>query len=246
VTRLDPVTGKYVDTIGNLGGDLNDIAVGFDSVWVANGNDGTVSEIDPPFYQAAPPIQLGRQTLAPDPVFYIAVDSHYVWATRGTQLLRIDPHNTSHWRVWANVGSPTGLTTGRGYVWVTTGSDYLLRIDPQKPDNVLPHLLPAQPSEPVFARGSLWLIEGSEVQQIHPRTLSAGYAFPVANHPSSLAAGKTALWVIAYNRKYRPSRLVRVAPNGRQTTPLRVGESLSMSAVATGGSAAWVAVSPAG
>lgn len=245
VTRLDPVTGNYVDTIGAGGGDLNDIAVGFDSVWVANGNDGTVTEIDPRLDQAGPPIQLGRQTLAPDPVFYIAVDSNYVWATRGNRLIRIDPHTTQY-KVWANVGSPTGLATGGGYVWVTTGSQYLLRIDPRTPNNVEPHLLTAGPSDPVFAGGSLWLIEGSEIQQIDPTSLQAGVALHVAEGPALLTAGNGALWVLAYDRNGRLARLVRVSRDGRQTTPLRVGKSLSLSAVAAGGGATWVAVSPAG
>src|SRR5207248_3077994 len=39
VSRLDPATGKFVDTIG-VGADLNDVAVGLGSVWVADGNDG--------------------------------------------------------------------------------------------------------------------------------------------------------------------------------------------------------------
>jgi DNA-binding SARP family transcriptional activator/streptogramin lyase len=246
VTRLDPRTGHYVDTIGANGGDPNDIAVGFGSVWVANGNDGTVTEIDPRANQpAGPPIQLGRQTLAPDPVFYIAVDSHYVWVTRGNRLLRIDPHSTQY-EVWANVGSPTGLATGGGYVWVTTGSQDLLRIDPRTPNNVDPHLLPAGPSDPVYARGSLWLIEGSEIQQIDPTSLQAGVALHVAQGPALLTAGNSALWALAYDRNYRLARLVRVSPDGRQTTPLRVGRSLNLSAVAAGGGATWVAVSPTG
>jgi DNA-binding SARP family transcriptional activator/streptogramin lyase len=245
VTRLDPATGKYRDTVGAGGGDLNDIAVGFGSVWVANGNDGTVTEIDPRFDSAAPPIQLGPQTLAPNPVFYIAVDSRYVWATRGNQLLRIDPHTTQA-QVWANVGSPTGLTTGGGYIWVTTGSQQLLRISPRTPNNVRPLLLPAGPSEPVYARGSLWLIEGSEIQQINPTTLEAGEAFHVAEAPALLAAGDGALWAVAYNRRYRLARLMRLTPDGRQTTPLRLGKKLSLAAVAAGGGATWVAVNAAG
>jgi len=246
VTRLDPATGKYVDTIGAGGGDLNDIAVGFGSVWVANGNDGTITEIDPRADQAGPPIQLGRQTLAPDPVFYIAVGSHYVWATRGNRLLRIDPHTTQA-EVWAYVGNPTGLTTGRGYIWVTTDSQNLLRIDPRmRTNNVDAHSLTAGVSSPVYARGSLWLIEGSEIQQINPITFETGDAFHVAVLPVSLAVGNGALWATAYDRNYRPARLSRVALNGRQTTSLRVGRSLSLSAVATGGGATWVAVSAAG
>jgi DNA-binding SARP family transcriptional activator/streptogramin lyase len=244
VTRLDPGTGRYVDTIGAGGGDLNGIAVGFGSVWVANGNDGTITQIDPHQDQAAPPIRLGPTTVAPDPVFYVAVDSRHVWATRGNELLRIDPHTTQS-QVWAKVGNPTGLATGGRYVWVTNSSNFLLRIDPRTPHHADALRLPAEPSAPVYTRGSLWLIEGSEIQQINPISLAAGNVFQ-AGAPWALAARDGALWVVAYDRTGHPARLTRFAPHGGRSTLLHVGKGLSLSAVATGRGATWVAVSAAG
>jgi YVTN family beta-propeller protein len=236
VTRLDPATGRPTATIG-AGGDPNDLAVGFGSVWVADGNDGTVTQIDPSQDQAAPPIQLGRQTVAPAPVFYVAVDSSHVWATRADKLLRIDPQ-TGQARVWATIGNPTGLATGAGYVWVTTQSGNLLRIDPRTPNKVDQQSLPAQAFSPVYARGSLWLIMGSQIQPIDPTGLVAGNPIHVAGRPSSLAAGDGALWTVGGD-----GNLTRVAPGGGETTPLRVGRSSSLSDVAAGGGAVWVAVS---
>ena len=93
----------------------------------------------------------------------------------------------------------------------------------------------------MYARGSLWLIQGSEIQQINPISLAAGNAFHVAGGPSSLAAGNGALWVVAYN-----GSLTRVAPDGGETTRLHVGKKSSVSAVAAGGGSTWVAVSAAG
>jgi DNA-binding SARP family transcriptional activator len=240
VTRLDPATGKFVDTIG-VGADLNDVAVGLGSVWVADGNDGTVTEIDPGLDQVARTIpQGGQSTVAPDPVFYVAVDSSHVWATRGSQLLRIDPQ-TGQVEVWARVGNPTGLATGGGYVWVTTQSQNLLRIDARTQNNIDKQPLPAQPIAPVYARGSLWVIQGSEIEQINPVSLAAGTAFHVPGRPSSLAAGNGSLWAVAYN-----GSLTRVALENGETTALRVGKKLSLSAVAAGAGATWVAVSATG
>src|SRR6185437_8702831 len=107
VDRLDPATGKLVANIGT-GADVNDIATGFGSVWVAGGNDGSVTQIDPRLDARGAPIQLGGASPAPNPVFYIAVDSRYVWATRGDELLRIDP-KTSAVSGRVTVGTPTGL-----------------------------------------------------------------------------------------------------------------------------------------
>jgi hypothetical protein len=240
VTRLDPATGKFVDTLG-VGADPNDIAAGLGSVWVADGNDGTVTQIDPSLDQVGATIPSGGQsTVAPDPVFYVTVDSSYVWATRGSRLLRIDPH-TLHAQAWASVGNPTGLTTGGGYVWVTTGSGNLLRIDSRTPSTVDTQPLIVAGTSPVYMRGSLWLIIGPDVVQIYPTSLTPGKAIPVKGGALALAAGDGTLWAVTHS-----GSLVRVAPGGGETTRLHVGRRNSLSDVAAGGGATWVAVSATG
>jgi len=242
VTKLDPATSDFVDTIGVGTGDLSDVAVGLGSVWVADGNDGTVSQIDPRLDQVSRTYPENAQpTIAADPVFYVAVGSGHVWATRGNELLRIDP-NSGRVEVWAKVGTPTGLTTGGGYVWVTSQTqDLLLRVDPGKRNTFTPQPQPVEPIQPVYARGSLWVIEGSDIQQIHPLSLAAGDPFRVKGGPSALAAGSGALWVTTYG-----GSLKRVAPGGGVTTVLHVGKKLGLSAVDVGRGATWVTVSASG
>jgi YVTN family beta-propeller protein len=46
VVRIDPKTAKAVQTI-HVGHSPEGIAVGPKSVWVANGQDGTLTRIDP-------------------------------------------------------------------------------------------------------------------------------------------------------------------------------------------------------
>ena len=237
VTRLDPATGENVDTIGAGGGDLNDLAVGFGYVWVANGNDGTITKIDPRLDQTVgPPIRLGRPTVAPDPVFYIAIDSHYVWATRGSQLLRIDPA-TGKVERRLDIGQPTGLATGGGSVWVTTQAPTtLLRIDPQtvmKPDS---QPVPTSVFSPLFADGSLSVIEYPEIQQVDPTSFEARkLAAPAGLQPKALAWGNGAFWSTGFG-----CRLTRLASNG---TARHLCLSPHLSAVAAGEGATWVAVS---
>ena len=237
VTRLDPVTGKGMDTIGAGGGDLNDIAVGFGFVWVANGNDGTITKIDP-HLGAGPPIKLGAQTLAPDPVFYIAIDSQYVWATRGNDLLRINPV-TDKVEHRVNIGTPTGLATGGGSVWVTTESRLLWRINPQTlskdPESL--RALSQVVQAPVFGRGSLWLIAFPHVPRIDPTSLNpALLPVPSGLQPRALAWGSGSLWSIGNG-----GRLTRLATASQPAEHLYIGGNLS--AVAAGEGAIWVAVS---
>jgi DNA-binding SARP family transcriptional activator/streptogramin lyase len=238
VTRLDPATGN-ADTIGAGGGDLNDIAVGFGFVWVANGNDGTITKIDPHLDQmVGQPIPLGPRTVRPDPAFYIAVDSRYVWVTRGNDLLRIDP-TRDQVKGHVTVGTPTGLATGDGSVWVTTQSALLWRIDPRTLKGDSKSLLTLSPKvqAPVFARGSLWQIAYPDLYRIDPTTLSANVlSVPSDMRPKDLAWGSGALWSTGDH-----GRLTRLTPGGRPGTYLYIGGNLS--AVAAGGGAIWVAVS---
>lgn len=242
VTRLDPSTGKSVATIG-VGADLYGVVVGFHSVWVADGNDGNVTRIDPRVNQVQKTLELGgRPTVAPHPVFYIAVDSRYVWATRGSELLRIDPRSDEvDGRV--SIGTPTGLATGGGYVWVTTLSEQLLRIDARTMKKAGSQEFSSQTLAPVYARGSLWLIVGKAIHQVDPTSLAVGdpvngtggaRGFPVA-----LAVGDAALWTLSSD-----GNLTRFGADGRSGAPLQVGKSLS--AGAAGGGATWVAVSATG
>ena len=239
VTRLDPATGKLVNTISAGGGDLNGIAIGFGFVWVANGNDGTITKINPRLDQmAGPPIQLGRPTIAPDPVFYIATDRHYVWAIRGGELLRIDP-GTGRVERKRSIGTPMGLAAGGGSVWVTTQSQSLLRFDARtlKPEGSQP--IGTFAFSPLYAHGSLWLIAYPEIRRIDQTTLStnASLRLPGGLHkgPGELAWGDGALWSIDFG-----GRLTRFLPGSR---PVHLHVGTYLSGVAVGGGATWVAVS---
>jgi outer membrane protein assembly factor BamB len=236
VSRLDPATGKLAATIG-IGDDLNDIAVGFGSVWVADGNDGTVTRIDPRLNQVQATLPLGKPTLAPTPVFYLAVDPHYVWATRGNQLLRIDP-STNKVDRRLSVGTPTGLATGEGSVWLTTQAERLLRIDPRTAKPTGSQALVAGAVAPVYARGVLWLILGGTIQQIDPISLAPGDRVGMLG-PTSLAVGNGALWALDTG-----GDLSRFGPGVEVTGTLHLGKGLS--AVAAGDGAIWVAFSAAG
>ena len=251
VDRLDPATGRFQGQshpIGIGGDDLSDLAIGSHAVWVANGNAGTVTRIDPSLGQVAATIPRNpKQTVAPDPVFYVAYGSHYVWATRANKLLRIDP-DTNQIDKRLVIGTPTGLATGGGSVWVTTQAG-LRRIDPVRMKQIT-HRSFAFARAPVYARGSVWLIADNEIHQIDPITLAPRDVKPAGSQPASLAAGSGALWAA----DFFDGRLTRLAAEGGRTTSLRVGKNLeadknfphgasNLSAVAVGGGATWVAVS---
>jgi DNA-binding SARP family transcriptional activator/streptogramin lyase len=240
VNWLDPATGEFKRRLG-IGYDVNDIAAGFGSVWVADGNDGTVTRIDQHLHgiEAIIP-RVAQPTILPNPVFFVAVDSRYVWATRGDELLRIDPSTNQIDHRPLYVGTPTGLATGGGSVWVTTQSGQLLRIDPQTVQPTSPaRTFSGEPFGPVYARGSLWLIDQSGIERIDPTSL--GYVTRnAAGRPIYLAGDQHAVWEI--NSRGNLSRLIPRS-RGEAVPALHVGKNPS--GLAVGGGAVWVAVSAA-
>ena len=248
VYRLDPATGMLRgQPIGIGGDDLSGLAIGSGSVWVADGNDGTVTRISPRGVVQATILHDARPTVAPAPVFFVAYGSHYVWATRGNKLLRIDP-TTNRVDKRLKIGTPTGLAAGGGSVWVTTSSD-LLRIDPARVKEIT-HPPFAFARAPVYTHGSLWLITDFKILRIDPITLEQRDEESTGRgtQPASLAAGDGALWAV----DFFDGKLTRLIPGRGRTGSVRVGENLeagrlpssnNLSAVAVGGGATWVAVS---
>ena len=247
VYRLDPATGMLRgQPIGIGGDDLSGLAIGSGSVWVADGNDGTVTRINRRGQVEATILSDARPTVEPAPVFFVAYGSHYVWATRANELLRIDPTTNQVKRL--RIATPTGLAAGGGSVWVTTSSD-LLRIDPARVKKIADQPF-AFARAPVYTRGSLWLIADNEIQRIDPITLKPREVESTGRRgqPASLAAGDGALWVV----DFKNGKLTRLTPGSGRTASVRVGMNLSLgrlpssnnlSAVAVGGGATWVAVS---
>jgi DNA-binding beta-propeller fold protein YncE len=242
VSRLDPRTGKFERNYAiGADDDVSDVAVGFHTVWVADGNGGTVTPIDPKLGVEPAIRPAGRTTLAPNAVYFVAVGSGYVWATRGDDLLRIDPR-TQQVDGKLSVGVPTGLTTGGGSVWVTIEAERVLRIDPGKVKLIDSLTLANGALEPVYVHGALWVNYQGEIEQIDPTSFSpTGGSLRQRGHATELTGGASTLWALddrGYLSRFDPGR------SDRPTASVHVGGHAS--AVAVGGGAAWVAVSPPG
>jgi streptogramin lyase len=226
-----------VRTIG-IGAEVSDVAVGFGSVWVAGGNDGTVVRIDPKLNQIERTISpAAASVVAPSAIFFVAVDDRYVWVTQGNELLRIDPAtNQVDGRV--TVGSPLGLAAGGGYVWVTNGAERLLRIEAAKAELTTSQLLPGGAFSPVFTRGSLWLMfPGGPIVRLDPVSLAPGATLTAAANTRALVAGGGFLWAIDGS-----GNLDRIDQSGT-VRKLHVGPRLA--AVAATPETTWVAVTSA-
>ena len=242
VSRLDPATGRFVRNYAiGADDDVSDIAVGFKTVWVADGNGGTVTPIDPNLGVEPAIRPAGRQTLAPSAVYFVATGLGYVWATRGDELLRIDPH-THQVDGHLNVGVPLGLTTGGGSVWVTIQAEQVLRIDPGTVKQIDSLPLANGAIEPTYLNAALWVNYQGDIEQIDPTSFSlTGFALKQRGHATALTGAASGLWALD-DRGY----LSRFSAGGSEEPSASVHVASHASDVAVGGGAAWVAVSAPG
>lgn len=122
IVQFDPVSGKVVNTLRNLGL-LFGIATSFGSVWAVDKGSHQVLRIDPKTGAVVARIPAER-----NPNF-ITVGAGSVWVTRATPgaVLRIDPATNVVTTIptEASWGSGVGITFADGAIW--TG--WLVRID---------------------------------------------------------------------------------------------------------------------
>ena len=129
--RIDPAT-NLVEATGVAGGSPSAIAVGEDSVWVANSGDNTVSRINPRTASEVSDPSTGRRPRG------VAVGAGSVRVTNEADdsVTRIDAASGSTATILLSEASgPIGVAFGAGAVWVANGGDGTVsRIDPETGD----------------------------------------------------------------------------------------------------------------
>jgi DNA-binding SARP family transcriptional activator/streptogramin lyase len=198
VWLIDPKTRHVVRKIG-VGADVHDLAIGFGSVWLADGTDGTVMRIDDHLRGIQARIPL-KPTNSDAPAFWVATDASGVWVTRGDFLERIDPAIN---RVVKTIPIPTpsGLAAGLGGVFIAVGNRVVGFSPPARAgfrtyDGPLPGVVAA----PAIGRGAVWSIvynrEG-EVWRFDRRLRGASLVSGrEGRYPLDLAVGDGAAWTV--------------------------------------------------
>ena len=199
VWRIDPATRRVVGRIG-VSGDVHDLALGFGSVWLADGTDGTVTRIDD---------RLGGTRTIPlrpengnAPAFWIATDASGVWVTRGDLVEKIDPALNRVVKVFS-IPSPAGLTTGFRSLWFAT-TEGLVRSSRLAGGASSTSPVPAGlVSAPTVGEGSAWAIvyHGTgEVWRFGRKLIATGPAGivtdAVGRYPLDLTVGDGSVWTV--------------------------------------------------
>ncbi len=191
------------------------IAVGSGAVWVANGDDGTVSRIDPSRNKVVATIRVGKGPGG------IAAHESSVWVSNledGT-VSRIDTTTNTVGATLPVGRVPRDVAIGEGAVWVA--GIPLSRIDPRT--NKVTRFEGVHVSAVATSPGSVWVAkhEGAVLLRLNPSTGNTAASIPAKGLHSDLILSHGSVWVTTPDGS--ASRVD--ADNGAVVATVRVGVS---------------------
>jgi DNA-binding beta-propeller fold protein YncE len=197
------------------------LAAGFDSIWVADHREETVSRIDPESNRVAWRIRLG--TFPAD----LAAGAGAVWVPvlEGFRLARVDPGTNRETASWPGVY--TAATTGSGSAWALHyeggtrdwGGNWqghtVVRIDPRTNRIAARIRLPRVLNDNAiaFGEGAVWVLEARKAIRIDPKTNRPVLRVRLPGDPIGVAVGEGAVWV-----SLDDGRVARIDPGRRRVT----------------------------
>jgi YVTN family beta-propeller protein len=188
---IDPARNRLVAQVAT-GPGPGRIAAGFDSLWVVNAFNDTVSRIDPATGATVETIEVDGDPTA------IAVGAGFVWvACTGTRSLnKIDPRLNRVVQRPPVGNGPSGIAISPGAVWSANRLDDTVTEIDSKTGAVRRTLAAGpSPSDIVYGLGALWVANrpSSTVTRIDPRT-GGLQAFATGNGPEAIAIGDGSIW----------------------------------------------------
>jgi virginiamycin B lyase len=201
VTRIDPIANTVVATVTVGRQPCSGLAAGFDTLWVPNCGDSTVSRIDLKTGNVltAFPITIGNEEGG------LAVGAGSVWMmtdARGT-LARIDPAtNRTVAEIYVAPGS-FAVAFGEDAVWVTSSEQSVVtRVNPYT--NVVEQTIRVGPTPRFLAVGeaSVWTLNQGDgtISRIDPKTntVTATIAAGIPGRGGEIAVGEGSVWATSF------------------------------------------------
>jgi YVTN family beta-propeller protein len=163
-------------------------------VWVADGNAGAVSRINPSTRAVVETIPVGSSPSG------IAVGSGAIWVTNNDNgtVSRVDPAVDRVVQTIAVGNAPTGVAVGDGSVWVANSSDgTLTRIDAVTGAVVATVAVGAGATDVAVGAGAVWVSDerGDRVFRVDPQSDQVTTLINVGTGPTSIATGFGSVWV---------------------------------------------------
>jgi virginiamycin B lyase len=200
VSRIDPRANKVVQVIGGFDKPCSGLAVGFDSLWVPNCGNQTLSRVDLNTGKISKVIPVGIA----DSEGGLATGAGSVWllSSKKSVLTRIDPVSNS---ITANIDLPEGCVSaafGFESVWVScTKRNALVRVD-AKTNSILSTI--AVGPGPRFlsvGEGSVWTLNQGDgsITRISPDSnkVEATIEVGIPGEGGDIAVGEGSVWATA-------------------------------------------------
>ncbi len=202
VGLIDPKSDKVVGQVP-VGSRPSAVAVGGSSVWVANVDDRTASQLD-----ARTRVIVRTVPLRDETPTGIAVGAGAVWIANGLRgdLTRVDPQFSEATTLPRVAGILTGesrggaVAVGEGAVWAAYGSYAVARVSPTTKPRVLSRSFAGRsPAAIAVGEGSIWVANRGDnsLSQFDPDTFAEGAirSIPVGREPTAVAVGGGYVWV---------------------------------------------------
>jgi YVTN family beta-propeller protein len=233
-------SGTGIRAVVPLGTSPSTLAAGDGAVWVADGNAGTVSRIDPRTRAVTETIPVGS---APSG---IAVGPGAVWVTNNDDgtVSRIDPAVDRVVQMIPVGNAPTGVALGDGSVWVANSSDgTLTRIDAVTGKVVKTIPLGAGATDVAVGAGAVWVSDeaGDRVFRVDPQSDQVTALINVGTGPTAITVGFGGIWLA----NSLDGTVSRIDPQTNTVSAtVAVGDGVGGIAIGDGG--VWVASQYAG
>jgi len=210
VIRVDPATNTVAATIP-VGPQPKGIAVSPGAVWVVNAGGPSVSRIDPATNRVVATIRVGPKSACCAEHSSVIASPRAVWVAlaNGKSIVHVDPSTN---RVVATTRldyRPCGLLAAdETGVWWTggCGGDVVGRVDARANRSTI-NLAEANPIGIAVAFGTVWVANGSGVDQIDPHSGRIVARLRIVGLPMYLGIGSHSVWV---NDFY--GRVLRIEP----------------------------------
>jgi YVTN family beta-propeller protein len=236
LAAIDPSTNRVVRTLG-VGAGPGDIVSAYGSLWVANLDDGTVSQVDPAT------AELRRTVVVGSRLSHLASNGDTIWySTTEGEVGRIDGQFgavtklTNRARAWL-INGPRPLSVHLGSVWVVDPRGLVDRLDPDDGRVQASQTTGINSDGIAVDDDAAWVANAWDgtVTRVD-RTNAVAATIPVGHGPRGVATSPGAVWVA--NRV--DNVVVRIdTRSDAVVATIRVG--LGPSALAVGGGALWVA-----
>jgi YVTN family beta-propeller protein len=220
------------------------IAVDADSVWVAHGVLGELSQVDPEFGQVAKTTDVAGEAFGTTNGA-VTVGEGSVWAVYGdSTLARVDRRTADVLgRTFASA-TPAGVATFGGYVWVVnTDSATVQRFQPTTFESGplgTPTSVEQRPTAIAAGEDAVWVANtGSDtVTRVDPGTPPTTKTIAVGDSPVAIAVGAGAVWVANSG----DGTVQRIDPNPPYTVTETIKTGNAPWGIAVGNGLVWVSV----